>query len=159
MMGAPKSFFTAPAAEVTKRKWRLARLSLVLHPDPALRELCPPVEGFVSTLRDWTMDRLWHRGMWPFQGNHLRRSWNSLSDVAPKTMRIASHHCGLTDLRSRRRIRFAGQPAAFHPAPDGGAVNAQAPGGLGAILATSNKDPFELLPRRRLDPGPSFGSG
>jgi peptide deformylase len=67
MMGAPKSFFTAPPAEVTERKWRLARLSLVLHPDPVLRELCPPVEGFDSTLRDLFQEMcdlmLAHRGI------------------------------------------------------------------------------------------------
>jgi peptide deformylase len=67
MMGAPKSFFTALPAEVTERKWRLARLSLVLHPDAVLRELCPPVEGFDSTLGDLFQEMcdlmLAHRGI------------------------------------------------------------------------------------------------
>jgi peptide deformylase len=54
MMGAPgtKSGFTVLPAEVVERERRLARLSLVLHPDPLLRAVCPPVEGFDSTLRD-----------------------------------------------------------------------------------------------------------
>jgi peptide deformylase len=40
------------AAEVAERKKRLHRLSLVLHPDPVLRTVCPPVVRFDSTLRD-----------------------------------------------------------------------------------------------------------
>jgi peptide deformylase len=40
------------AAEVAERKKRLRGLGLVLHPDPMLRTVCPPVSRFDSTLRD-----------------------------------------------------------------------------------------------------------
>jgi len=39
----------------------------VLHPDPMLRAVCPPVEGFDSTLRDLIEERcdlmLTHQGL------------------------------------------------------------------------------------------------
>lgn len=48
----PYSGASQKADEVVERRKRLHQLSLVLHPDPMLRSVCPPVDAFDSTLRD-----------------------------------------------------------------------------------------------------------